>query len=98
MEPDFAKSLSLSALDLRRLASGVRRLHKWYAAEARDLPWRRTSDPYAIWVSEVMLQQTRVTTVVPYYERWMAALPTLATLAGGLLLLGGVVLVQNARA
>jgi A/G-specific adenine glycosylase len=47
----------------------------------RDLPWRRTRDPYAIWVSEVMLQQTRVATVIPYWERWMTQFPTLADLA-----------------
>ncbi|MBX5490906.1 MAG: A/G-specific adenine glycosylase [Chloroflexi bacterium] len=53
----------------------------WYAAEGRDLPWRRTSDPYAILVSEIMLQQTQVRTVVPYYERFLARFPTLAALA-----------------
>jgi A/G-specific adenine glycosylase len=47
----------------------------------RDLPWRRTRDPYAIWVSEVMLQQTRVQTVIPYWERWMAKFPTVRALA-----------------
>jgi A/G-specific adenine glycosylase len=47
----------------------------------RDLPWRRTRDPYAIWVSEVMLQQTRVATVIPYWERWMTQFPTVADLA-----------------
>jgi A/G-specific adenine glycosylase len=53
----------------------------WFAQHARDLPWRRTSDPYAIWVSEVMLQQTQVQTVIPYWERWMDKLPTVAALA-----------------
>ncbi|HEX6695108.1 MAG TPA: A/G-specific adenine glycosylase [Longimicrobiales bacterium] len=47
----------------------------------RDMPWRRTRDPYAIWVSEIMLQQTRVDTVIPYYERWMARFPTVTDLA-----------------
>ncbi len=47
----------------------------------RDLPWRRTRDPYAIWISEIMLQQTQVKTVLPYYQRWLAALPTIADLA-----------------
>ena len=42
-------------------------LLSWYEAEKRDLPWRRTTDPYYIWISEVMLQQTRVDTVIPYY-------------------------------
>ena len=58
-----------------------RRLLKWYDANARDLPWRRTSDPYRIWVSEIMLQQTTVAAVVPYYERFLAAFPTVADLA-----------------
>jgi A/G-specific adenine glycosylase len=53
----------------------------WYEARRRDLPWRRTRDPYAIWVSEVMLQQTRVLTVLGYYERWMARFPTVSALA-----------------
>jgi A/G-specific adenine glycosylase len=53
----------------------------WYSHNARSLPWRTTTDPYAIWVSEVMLQQTQVATVLPYYHRWMQALPTLASLA-----------------
>ena len=53
----------------------------WYDLSARDLPWRRTRDPYAVWVSEVMLQQTRVDTVIPYYERFMARFPTPERLA-----------------
>jgi A/G-specific adenine glycosylase len=53
----------------------------WYTACRRDLPWRRTRDPYAIWVSEVMLQQTRVETVIPYYERFLARFPTAHALA-----------------
>jgi A/G-specific adenine glycosylase len=52
-----------------------------YRRDRRDLPWRRTRDPYAIWVSEVMLQQTRVQTVIPYWERWMTKFPTVAALA-----------------
>ena len=44
-------------------------LLKWFAGNARDLPWRRTRDPYAIWVSEIMLQQTQVKTVIPYWQR-----------------------------
>src|ERR1017187_4709307 len=48
----------------------------WFAQNARDLPWRRTRDPYAIWVSEIMLQQTQVKTVIPYWKRWMQELPT----------------------
>lgn len=53
----------------------------WYVQHARRLPWRGKCDAYAIWVSEVMLQQTRVETVIPYYERWMERFPTLADLA-----------------
>lgn len=53
----------------------------WYDAHKRDLPWRRTSDPYAIWVSEIMLQQTRVDTVIPYYESFLHRLPTIQDLA-----------------
>jgi A/G-specific adenine glycosylase len=54
---------------------------RWYGSNARDLPWRRTRDPYAIWVSEIMLQQTQVQTVIPYWERWMKALPDVKSLA-----------------
>jgi A/G-specific adenine glycosylase len=53
----------------------------WYERARRDLPWRRTRDPYAIWVSEVMLQQTQVATVVSYFERWMQRFPTVRALA-----------------
>ena len=53
----------------------------WFAANARDLPWRRTHDPYAIWVSEIMLQQTQVKTVVVFWERWMRELPTIESAA-----------------
>ncbi len=53
----------------------------WYDAGHRNLPWRRTKDPYAIWVSEIMLQQTRVETVIPYYNRFLNTLPDIASLA-----------------
>jgi A/G-specific adenine glycosylase len=56
-------------------------LLRWYDAHKRDLPWRRTSDPYAVWVSEVMLQQTQVATVIPYWERWLKRFPTVESLA-----------------
>jgi len=56
-------------------------LLSWYEGAARDLPWRRTRDPWAIWVSEVMLQQTRVETVIPYWERFLARFPTLTAAA-----------------
>ena len=53
----------------------------WYRKNRRDLPWRNTRDPYRIWVSEIMLQQTRVEAVLPYYARFLSALPTVADLA-----------------
>src|ERR1035437_2463997 len=56
-------------------------LLNWFSQNARDLPWRRTRDPYAIWVSEIMLQQTQVKTVIPYWERWMRELPTIKAVA-----------------
>ena len=59
----------------------IQPLLEWYRSNARDLPWRRISDPYAIWVSEIMLQQTQVATVIPYWERWMKELPTISALA-----------------
>jgi A/G-specific adenine glycosylase len=58
-----------------------RRLLAWFDQHRRDLPWRRTREPYAIWVSEVMLQQTQVSTVLPYYQRWMERFPSLRALA-----------------
>lgn len=56
-------------------------LLSWFAANARDLPWRRTRDPYRILVSEVMLQQTQVDRVIPYYERWLEQFPDVTALA-----------------
>jgi A/G-specific adenine glycosylase len=58
-----------------------RALLAWYRRTRRDLPWRRTRDPWAIWVSETMLQQTRVETVIPYYQRFLARYPTVEALA-----------------
>jgi A/G-specific adenine glycosylase len=58
-----------------------RLLLAWFDRHRRDLPWRRTREPYAIWVSEVMLQQTQVSTVLPYYRRWMERFPSLGALA-----------------
>ncbi len=57
------------------------RLMPWFSRKRRDLPWRRTRDPYRIWVAEVMLQQTQVERVIPFYERFMAAFATVADLA-----------------
>jgi A/G-specific adenine glycosylase len=57
------------------------KLLKWYNKHKRDLPWRRTKDPYKIWVSEMMLQQTTVAAVIPYYEKWFKLFPTVKHLA-----------------
>jgi A/G-specific adenine glycosylase len=57
------------------------RILNWYALHGRVLPWRGHSDPYAVWVSEIMLQQTRVETVIPYFERWMERFPNVRELA-----------------
>lgn len=57
-----------------------RKLLRWYQRNKRDLPWRRTRDPYAIWIAETMLQQTRVETVLPYYEKFLRAFPTIQAL------------------
>jgi A/G-specific adenine glycosylase len=54
---------------------------KWIQSARRELPWRREREPYAVWVSEIMLQQTRAETVVPYFERWMARFPDIDSLA-----------------
>lgn len=59
-----------------------RRLVEWYRKNKRDLPWRGTHDAYAIWVSEIMLQQTRVETVIPYYERFLSRFPSVKSLGG----------------
>lgn len=58
-----------------------RSLREWYQRHGRALPWRKTTDPYAIWVSEIMLQQTQVKTVIPYYYRWLERFPDIPTLA-----------------
>jgi len=68
-------------ITVKNKTSIQRKLRDWYRKNARGLPWRKTRDPYAIWVSEIMLQQTRVETVIPYYQRWLAEFPTLAALA-----------------
>lgn len=59
----------------------VNKLLGWYDREKRDLPWRKSRDPYAIWISEIMLQQTRVDTVLDYWQRWMLDLPDIMSLA-----------------
>lgn len=64
-----------------RLRAGVRPLLAWYEKNRRILPWRENPEPYRVWISEIMLQQTRVEAVKPYFERFMGALPTVADLA-----------------
>ena len=66
---------NLNAVQFRR------NLLQWYASHKRDLPWRRSRDPYRVWVSEIMLQQTRVNAVIPYYERFLARFPDVQALA-----------------
>ncbi len=75
------KAAHSEALAQGRHEDFVIALLSWYRQNKRDLPWRRTRDPYAIWVSEVMLQQTRVDTVLGYYDRFMRAYPTVSALA-----------------
>jgi A/G-specific adenine glycosylase len=70
-----------SGRDQRRISRIRSKLLDWYTINHRDLPWRRSRDPYAIWVSETMLQQTRVETVIPYYERFLERFPDVHSLA-----------------
>lgn len=72
---------AVSVLSPLRLSSLRRRLLTWFDRHKRDLPWRDSRDPYRIWISEVMLQQTQVATVIPYYHRFLATFPTLPDLA-----------------
>jgi A/G-specific adenine glycosylase len=65
----------------RKISAIGKNLLEWFEAHARDLPWRRAREPYAIWVSEIMLQQTQVKTVIPFWNRWMQELPTIAAAA-----------------
>ena len=66
---------------IHRLQAGVEPLLAWYAQVGRELPWRVGKDPYRIWVSEIMLQQTRIETVKPYFARFLAALPDVQALS-----------------
>ena len=59
----------------------AKRLLAWYAANQRSFPWRETTDPYAVWVSEIMAQQTRLETMLPYYQKWLKRFPTVGALA-----------------
>src|ERR1700741_2090130 len=70
-----------TVMDAKARAAFRRRLLAWYARHARDLPWRRSRDPYRVWVSEVTLQQTTVRVVLPYYERFLERFPSVTALA-----------------
>src|SRR4030067_2311520 len=73
---------TILALYNPRMASALAQaLLPWFRANGRALPWRGSTDSYAIWVSEIMLQQTRVDTVLPYYARWMERFPTVRSVA-----------------
>lgn len=72
------------SLELPQISKFRRHLLAWYARTKRDLPWRRSRDPYSVWVSEVMLQQTRVTAAIPYYERFLHRFPDFYRLAESL--------------
>jgi A/G-specific adenine glycosylase len=76
-----SSSLQIAQLTPERVAAVHTSLLQWYAVEKRDLPWRATQDPYAILVSEIMLQQTQVDRVLPKYSQFLAAFPTLSDLA-----------------
>src|SRR2546423_4939403 len=67
--------------DPRKLKYTTRAIERWFAVHQRSLPWRAHYDPYGVWVSEVMLQQTRMEVVLGYYERFLARFPTIEALA-----------------
>ena len=75
------RNLNPRILDARKIAALRRRLLGWYTQNRRDLPWRRSRDPYAIWVSEIMLQQTRVAAVIECYTAFLKRFPTVEALA-----------------
>src|SRR3989304_10040520 len=71
----------LNSNRLFKMSGFTDKILAWYALNGRKLPWRNHPDPYAVWVSEIMLQQTRVEAVIPYFERWMNRFPDVGTLA-----------------
>ncbi len=82
LKEDRVKSVADAiTVEKKRILTIRKALVEWYLTDHRDLPWRRTSDPYQIWVSEVMLQQTQVATVRPYYRKFLERFPNLARLA-----------------
>lgn len=74
-------SAALETFDAAKSRNFRKSLERWYLRAARTLPWRETADPYRIWISEIMLQQTTVKAVVPYYERFLARFPNVESLA-----------------
>ncbi len=79
--PQFKKRHCSAVPHFKNPAVLQKKLLAWYWTAARDLPWRHTKDPYKIWVSEIMLQQTQVDTVIPYYEKWLKRFPTVQSVA-----------------
>lgn len=77
----FVRNKSSVKKKLPPASSVARELNRWFTQNARDLPWRKKNDPYRIWLSEVMLQQTQVTAVIPYYNRFLARFPQVQDLA-----------------
>lgn len=78
----MAKTKKAEASENEPYTEDARKLIEWYRSIRRDLPWRQNRDPYRIWISEVMLQQTTVAAVIPYYEKFLKRFPTLHDLAG----------------
>ena len=75
------KKYGIEMWEDEKITSFRQKLLTWYDENKRDLPWRRSNNPYHIWISEIMLQQTRVDTVIPYYERFLDCFPTVKDLA-----------------
>lgn len=81
LKKDLLLTNNIKMWDENKIKRFRQTLLDWYDNNKRDLPWRQTSDPYYIWVSEIMLQQTQVETVIPYYNRFISTLPTVKDLA-----------------
>src|SRR6266403_4630074 len=78
LKPKGKQSSNAPRTDTRRFQSALTR---WFRKNGRELPWRQTRDPYAVLVSEIMLQQTQVATVIPFYNEWLRRFPDFASLA-----------------
>src|SRR5213594_3297177 len=77
----FMRAIIQKSSDPFPAMAAQRKLRIWYRRHRRDLPWRRTRDPYRIWVSEVMLQQTQIATVLPFYQSFIERFPSIDHLA-----------------